>query len=195
MKNILSIILILIFSTAHAQNPQDGWPFIYNGDHFTEDALLDLRYLNEETAGEHGFIRLSAAGNQFVNDQGEIRFWATNGGKLVRGHDPELTDNDLAIYARFLAKMGFNMIRYHGEMFSNTQDIHEPNKEEAEYIWRVVAAMKKEGIYTTISPFWPAHIESIPATWNLGDYKGDVDPWGLLYFDEAFGNAYKSWVN
>ncbi len=195
MKLNLSLILLFIFNTAHAQNPQDGWAFSYNGDNFTEDALLDLRYLNEETAGEHGFIRLSPDGNHFVNDQGEIRFWATNGGQLVRGHDPELSDDDLAIYARFLAKMGVNMIRYHGEMFSTTQNIHEPNKEEADYIWRVVAAMKKEGIYTTISPFWPAHIESIPIAWNLGDYKGDVDPWGLLYFDDAFRAAYKSWVD
>ena len=195
MKNFLPLILIFTFTISLAQDPQNGWSFEYNVDNFTDDALLDLRYLNEATAGDNGFIRLSADGSHFVNDQGNIRFWATNGGPLVRGHDPDLTDNDLAIYARFLAKMGVNMIRFHGEIFSTTQDINEPNKEEADYIWRVVAAMKKEGIYTTISPFWPAHIDNIPESWGLGDYKGDVDPWALLYFDDNFRNAYKSWVD
>lgn len=196
MRRIVLFIGMIVFwgSWAFAQSPQQGWDFTYEGDEFTEDALLDLRHLNETVAGENGFIRLSADSTHFVNDQGPVRFWAIGGGGLVRGHDPELTDEDLAIYARFLAKMGVNMIRYHGEMFSTTQEIMTPNTEEADYIWRVVAAMKKEGIYTTISPFWPAHIEFIPAAWELGDYVGEIDPWGLIYFNERFRNAYKSWV-
>ncbi len=195
MKAFILIIFLLIFVKTIAQDPQSGWSFEYSGDDFTNDALLDLRYLNEATAGDNGFIQLSADGSHFVNDAGEMRFWAINGGSLVRGHDPDLTDGDLATYARFLAKMGVNMIRFHGEIFSTTLDINEPNKEEADYIWRVVAAMKKEGIYTTISPYWPAHIDFIPTQWDLGDYKGDVDPWELMYFDDHFRDAYKSWVN
>ena len=195
MKKYLFFALVLIHGAVYSQNPQDGWSFQYDGDDFTNEALLDLRYLNEDMAGDNGFIRLSADGSHFVNDQGEIRFWAINGGSLVRNHDPKLTDGDLAVYARFLAKMGVNMIRFHGEIFSTTNDINEPNKEEADYIWRVVAAMKKEGIYTTISPYWPAHIDFIPDSWGLGDYKGDVDPWALMYFNDKFRNAYKNWVS
>jgi hypothetical protein len=186
--------LLLVSLHVYAQSPQDGWRFTYPGDNFTEDALLDLSYLNEEVAGENGFIRLSQDSSYFVNDQGEVRFWAINGGTLVRGHDPDLSDADLVIYAKFLAKMGVNMIRFHGEMFSTTQDINQPNTEEADYIWRVVAAMKEQGIYTTISPFWPAHMENIPQNWGLGDYWGDKDPWGLIYFNQKFRDAYKSWV-
>jgi len=41
--------------------------------------VLDLRYLNEEVAGEHGFIRLSPDGNSFVRGDGRpIRFWAAS---------------------------------------------------------------------------------------------------------------------
>ncbi len=84
MKNFLTLILIFTFTITHSQDPQNGWSFEYNVDNFTDDALLDLRYLNEETAGDNGFIQLSADGSHFVNDQGNIRFWATNGGQLVR---------------------------------------------------------------------------------------------------------------
>lgn len=187
-------LLTLLLSSLQAQDPQQGWDFQYPGDNFDPGAELDLRFLNEGIAGENGFIRLSEDGAHFVNEAGRLRFWAINGGTLVRGHDPDLTDGDLAVYARFLAKMGVNVIRYHGEMFSTTGNIQDPNKVEANNIWRVVAAMKKEGIYTVISPFWPAHLQDIPGSWNLGDYVGDIDPWGLIYFDQHFRDAYKSWV-
>ena len=87
------------------------------------------------------------------------------------------------------------MIRYHGRIFSNTTYLDSVNKEEVDDIWRVVAAMKKEGIYSTISPFWPGHVENIPAQWDLGDYQGQgVNPWALMYFEPKFKNAYKLWV-
>lgn len=186
--------LSVLVRPAWSQDPQSGWSFQYPQDNFSQDAVLDLRYLNEEMAGQNGFIRLSEDGESFVNDQGEIRFWAINGGELVRGHDPALSDQDLSTYARFLAKMGVNMIRYHGQMFPLSSNINASNRAEADNIRRVVAAMKKEGIYTTISPFWPAHLENIPSSWGLGDYVGDIDPWGLIYFDQHFRDAYKSWV-
>jgi len=188
--------LLFPFQPLLAQNPQDGWDFTYPGDDFSDEAMLDLAYLNEETAGENGFIRLSDHGETFINDAGAIRFWAINGGELIRGHDPNLTDRGLEEYARFLAKMGVNMIRYHGQIFpKGGSNIREPDRTEADNIWRIVAAMKEEGIYTTISPFWPAHMEEIPSSWNLGDYVGNKAPWGLLYFDEDFREAYKSWVS
>ncbi|MCK5279053.1 MAG: hypothetical protein KAK04_10950, partial [Cyclobacteriaceae bacterium] len=67
MKNFLPLILIFTFTISLAQDPQNGWSFEYNVDNFTDDALLDLRYLNEATAGDNGFIRLSADGSHFVN--------------------------------------------------------------------------------------------------------------------------------
>jgi len=193
----LRIVLLIglgTFQQLAAQDPQVGWNFTYPGDNFSEDAMLDLSYLNEATAGENGFIRLAEDGESFVNNAGEIRFWAVNGGDLVRGHDPNLTKSGLEQYGRFLAKMGVNMIRFHGQMFSTSNDVSEPNRQEADNIWRIVAAMKQSGIYTTISPFWPAHLQDIPTSWNLGDYVGDIDPWGLLYFDQDFRDAYKSWI-
>jgi hypothetical protein len=43
--------------------------------------VLDLHYLNEEVAGEHGFIRLAPDGEIFVRGDGQpIRFWAASPG-------------------------------------------------------------------------------------------------------------------
>ena len=188
------LLLTISYITLLGQDPQQGWDFTYPGDNFSDDAVLDLRYLNESVAGENGYIQLSEDGASFRNDAGPIRFWAMNGGELVRNHDPNLTQSDLDKYARFLSKMGVNMLRYHGEMFSTGSNVNTPNRQEQDDIWQVVAAMKNEGIYTTISPFWPAHMDNIPASWGLGDYVGGLDPWGLLYFDQHFRDAYKSWV-
>ena len=67
---ILTFLLFIVFNSL-AQQPKDGWSFNYPGDNFTDEALLDLRYLNEKVAGENGFIQLSEDGNSFVNEAGE----------------------------------------------------------------------------------------------------------------------------
>ena len=175
---------------------QNLWTLEYSQDNFDEGALLDLRYLNESEAGENGFIRLSSDGSSFVNGSGEeVRFWAVNGGDNARRTAfRAINDQELARFARFLAKKGVNMIRYHGQLFSVTADINQTNRDEIEDIWRVVAAMKKEGIYSTISPYWPGHVDNIPPSWDLGDYSGEVKPWGLMYFETKLKEAYKNWV-
>ena len=62
----------------------DYYNLIYPVDEFTEDAVLDLSYLNDDVAGENGFIQLSDDGEDFVNGIGEnIRLWAIGGGGLV----------------------------------------------------------------------------------------------------------------
>ena len=198
MKTTNIICLFYIFllwfhpDVAKAQNPQRGWNFAPGTDDFSDDAMLDLSYLNEDIAGENGFVQLSPDGEGFVTENGgEIRFWASGGGGQIR----DLSDEEAAYFAKFLAKKGVNMIRFHGEIHSTTNDIMQPNTEEIDAIWRMVAVMKEEGIYSTISPFWPRFIDRIPNAWNLGDYSGtDKDPWGLLFFNERFQEAFKSWL-
>lgn len=190
---LLSILVLMIVPFSYGG---DTWEFEYPGDAFTEDALVDLRYLNEDVAGEKGYISLSKDGNSFVRGDGEpMRIWAVNGGTVAR----RLTDEDLAYYARFLAKMGVNMIRYHGSVNPagkgtqitdvDTMDIH--------HIHRLVAAMKKEGIYVTISPFWPhnGHMgDWVPEEWGIEGYSGKDALWGVIYFNELLQEGYKAWV-
>ncbi len=198
-KKFLLIIFInaLFFANVQAQEPRLGWSFSYPGDNFTDDALLDLRYLNENIAGENGFIKLSEDGNSFVNGVGEpMRFWSINGGTLARN----FSDNEMKKYARFLAKMGVNMIRFHGCLNPRGEgtNINDVDADEVNAVWKLVAAMKKEGIYTTISPFWASNWLMggwVPGEWGIEDYSGKDDLWGVMFFSDTLKNAYKNWVN
>jgi hypothetical protein len=193
-KFYLTFIAILIrVIPICAQTSEIKWDMTFPDDNFTEDAALDLRYLNEEVAGQNGFIKLSADGKSFVTENGKpVRFWAMNGAAVSK----DLTDAQLAYYARFLAKMGVNIIRFHGNIQpkEGAPGISQPNMDEIKAIWRTVAAMKKEGIYTIISPYWGGYMEPVPAAWGLGEYTGATDLWALMYFDETLKAAYKEWV-
>ncbi len=192
MKHLFSTtLLVLIALQTYAQSTAHGWSVEFPEDPFTDEALLDLRFLNEEVAGSSGFIGMSEDGETFVDGNGqEIRIWAIGGGDDTRNYNSE----QLQSFAKFLAKRGVNMIRTHARIHSITNDINAVNTDEVNAIWRLVAAMKAEGIYTTISPFWVGHMGNIPSAWELGDYVGDVKPWALMYFDDKFKNAYKNWV-
>ena len=191
-KFILIGLIMAGCSLLHAQSPRDGWTLEYPDDDFSTDAMLDLSYLNEEMAGETGFVGLSPDGKDFVKGNGElIRFWAIGGAVLTRN----LSDAELQHYARYLAKMGVNMIRFHGELFPKSGfDLTKPNMDEIDAIWRTVAAMKKEGIYTVISPYWPGFVENVPVFWDLGEYVGEGSPWALLFFDDKLKEAFKEWI-
>jgi hypothetical protein len=194
MKRFLLFAFCFFAFYSYSQKPADGWSFSYPGDKFTDNAMLDLRYLNEKTAGENGFIQLSADGNSFQSENGKpMRFWSINGGDGTKS----MTDADLAKFARFLAKLGVNMIRYHGSINPTGSNINEVDKADINGIWRMVAAMKKEGIYSTISPFW-AHYghmgEPALSGWGIPGYTAKDDLWGVMYFSDTLKNAYKNWV-
>lgn len=190
------ITYMLLTMPLEAQDPEDGWNFSYKGDKFSDNALLDLRYLNEDNAGDNGFIVRSEDGNSFVNGEGEpMRFWSINGGSLAR----DLSDMELKQYAQFLAKMGVNMIRFHGSINPKGKQskITDVDVGEVESIWRLVAAMKNEGIYTTISPFWAhnGHMGGwIPEEWGIEGYSDKDNLWGVIFFNDTLKEAYKSWI-
>ncbi len=195
---IFSVLFLnfLLAISVKAQLPASGWNFQYSNDNFTSNALLDLRYLNEDEAGESGFIGLSEDGNSFVNGAGDpIRFWSINGGELARN----LSNADLAYFARFLAKLGVNMIRFHGSINPSGKGtlINEVDTVEVHAIWKMVAAMKKEGIYSTISPFWAhnGHMGGwVPEEWGIEGYSGTDDLWEVIFFSDTLKQAYKTWV-
>jgi hypothetical protein len=168
------------------------WPFRPARDTFRPDALFDLRSLNEPTAGASGFVRLSPDGEGFVGGDGRpIRFWAVTTYVQRDG-----TPDDLKHHARFLAKRGVNLVRYHGHLEpkgpnSAITDVDETGLDEA---WRLVAAMKAEGIYTMISPYWAAHVKDVPASWGYPDWPTGTNPQGLLFFDERLQAAYRGWL-
>src|SRR2546421_196241 len=54
---------------------------------------------------------------------------------------------------------------------------------------KVAAAMKKEGIYCTISPYWAAC--GLRPSWGI---KGHNDAWGVLFIDQTLQGGYKAWL-
>ena len=190
---------------ASAQTASDrtapSWRFEPARDAFSADALLDLRELNEKVAGETGFVRVGPDGEFLRGDGAPLRFWAVN---TDVGRSPFVatplgpkTAPDLARHARFLAKRGVNMVRLHRQLSPDLRAhpdaaITDIDEVERDGIWRTVAAMRKEGIYTTISPYWAAAMKFSKA-WGLPG--GSEQPaWGLLFFDETLQAAYRAWL-
>src|SRR6185436_9419466 len=106
MKKIAAVVLLALCGLAISADVGPSWAFTPPKDTFSDDALFDLRSLNEKVAGENGFVTRSKDGNDFLLGNGKpARFWALNDGPGEKV--------DLARHARFLAKRGINMVRAH----------------------------------------------------------------------------------
>ena len=162
---------------------KDWFVFDPSFDAFQATSFIDLRFLNEKYAGEHGVI--GAKGGHFVHSQtGEaVRFWAVNG-PFSR------TREDLQHEARQLAKYGVNLVRAHGPMFDKRGEV-DPSR--IQHAFDVVDTMKAEGIYTHFSiyfPLWfdpPADLEWMPG------YDGKTHSFATLYFNPRFQEKYRAW--
>ena len=180
------------FCSTHGQEakPAETWSFAHSPDPFTDKAVLDLRYLNEKEAGESGFLKRTPDGNGFALGNGKpVRLWAVGSDVYHRG-SPE----EMARHARFLAKIGVNMVRIHTQLSPNKKDsqLNDVDAKQIDRIWQFVAALKKQGIYVTISPYWAT--ERDVTRWGIDGYTGKTDLWGLLFFDEKLQDGYKAWV-
>ncbi len=166
------------------ENSAGSWAFQPARDNFSSDALLDLRGLNENAAGDHGFVTRSKDGNDFAFSDGTpVRFWAVNDSAF---------DKDLARQARFLAKRGVNMVRFHCNITPTNDDLMSIDQGDRDNLWKGIAAMKKEGIYVTYSPYWAGPARVKPSMGILD--TGGGGNWGLLFFDQKLQAAYRSWL-
>lgn len=165
------------------------WAFEPDRDRFSPESLLDLSNLNDKPAGRNGWIARSADGADFVDGAGNpIRFWAINTSVQYRDDMAAVEE-----HARWMAKRGVNMVRHHGHLAPGRgSQIDDVNQKDIEAAWRLVAAMRKHGIYTTISPYWAVSVKPQPA-WGLKD-AGGQNLTGLLFFDRKLQDAYKGWL-
>jgi hypothetical protein len=176
-------LLILNVCAGAAESP--GWvPFAPAKDSFTESAI-DLRFLNEKTAGEHG--RIITKNGHFVHSENEkpIRFWAVNGPPSSVKEPGELKE-----VARALAKRGVNMVRIHGAVFTEEG---EPDPKKVQQIINIVEAMKSEGIYSHASIYFPLWLRPKPELSWLKGYDGKKNPFAVLMFNREFQAKYRSW--
>jgi hypothetical protein len=162
---------------------KDWFAFDPSADTFEASSAIDLRFLNEKEAGEHGFI--TAKDGRFVHGlNGQpVRFWAVNGA-AAKSRD------ELKREARQLAKYGVNLVRLHGPMFDKRGEVDPAKIQRA---IDVVETMKAEGIYTHFSIYFPLWFDP-PADldWMPG-YDGKSHAFATLYFNAKFQEKYRGW--
>jgi hypothetical protein len=167
-------------------------------DAFSDEALLDLRRLNEPTAGRHGFVR-RAEKPQDPNDRaalalgnGEpVRFWGVNVSAEVAAGERKAVD----FLARKLAKLGVNLVRFHSALFRRDGDVARVDPERLDDLHYLVAALKKQGIYTEISFFYPLWFDIKP-DYGIAGYDGfdNKKPFALLFFNERMQAIHRRWL-
>ncbi len=152
-------------------------------DKFEASALMDLRFLNEKSAGDGGFI--TTKGSQFIHSRtGQpVRFWAVNG-------PPSRNEEDLRDCAKMLAKRGVNLVRIHGGVFDGA-GVFKPDQVQRRL--EIVRSMKQEGIYSHLSIYFPLWLSPKPGTSWLTGYDGTKHPFAALYFNTEFQKEYRKW--
>jgi hypothetical protein len=171
-------------SGAAEQSDAAWFAFDPRPDAFT-DSPIDLRFLNERFAGEHGFI--GTKGGHFVHGaNGEpVRFWAVN------GPSGEGTDRaELRRTARLLAKYGVNMVRKHSAVFDKDGEL---NPAAVKRAIAIVEEMKAEGIYTHLSIYFPLWFTPRADHPWLQGYDGKSHPFAALMFNPRFQEKYREW--
>jgi hypothetical protein len=167
-----------------AEENQGWFPFDPKPDAFAENAALDLRFLNEKFAGEHGFIGVKDGEFIHTGNGEPLRFWAVN------GPPHELKGAELQKCARLLAKHGVNLVRIHGGYFDKDGEV---DVAKVRHGLEIVEAMKKEGIYSHFSIFFPLWLDPKPGTPWLQGYNGKMHSFAALMFNPAFQAQYRKW--
>ncbi|MBD3422413.1 MAG: hypothetical protein GF398_20050 [Chitinivibrionales bacterium] len=193
LPSIIAVLLAAFNLNAYSQS--STWAFEPDEDAFSPDALLDLSYLNEAEAGQSGFVGVDSAGDFILGNGKPVRFWCM-GDSYSRPQNPDRTPRtmqEMEHHAKWLAKRGVNMIRFHGHFNpGKDDDPHSINAAEREACWKLVAGMKKAGIYTTVSPYYV--LSCRPGTdWNIDGYV-DKQPFSILFFNETLIGYYKQWL-
>jgi hypothetical protein len=166
--------------------PQGWFAFEPKPDRFAPTAL-DLRYLNEKRAGDGGYIR--TRGENFIHGKTgkPVRFWAVN-----TGFDTAQMNNaSVDLMARNLAKRGVNLIRIHGGPWERN-NFRKTDKAQLNKLFYFISSMKKQGIYTLISIYFPLWL-NFDETSGFAGYSGGKHPFSLLYFNREFQAIYRDW--
>ena len=159
-------------------------------DPFTTEALLDLRDLNEKFAGEHGYVKRDGMNLTLGNGE-PTRFWGVNVGPGITALDHISLD----YLARRLAKVGVNIVRFHGPLFSRSGDPAKLDPQALDNAHYLVAALKKQGIYTTLSYYFPLWFDIKPRYGIPGfDTIQNKRPFALIYFDPRLQEIHRAWT-
>lgn len=183
---------------ADAADTPPGWfAFDPPPDPFSDEALLDLRRLNEPAAGVHGPLRRSPDGDSIhLGDGTPVRFWGVNLSSNEAGQPDTILDHT----ARRLAKLGVNMVRYHSPLwadngigYGNAAGPVTLDPAKVERLHRLVAACKAQGIYTNLSWYFPLWINDAGRLGLAGYDDKPPDkrkPFAVLFFNDQAQQHY-----
>ncbi len=178
----------------------DGWfPFEPDLDQFThgpgKEAILDLRYLNEKSAGDSGWVK--AKGDDFVDGKGKpVRFWAVN---WVRGTTSQ-SHEEIDYLAARMAKSGVNLVRFHQNIFDpKATDAFAIDVKYLDELHYCIAALKKQGIYSDISWYYVlGYGDKDKTRHGLEGYenlKGDHHPpFAMMFFEPRMQDMWRAWA-
>lgn len=167
----------------------EGWfPFQPKDDEFTNSPLDVAKVTGRKPIDEAG--RIKVKGEDFVLDKSGnvIRFFATNTGSgTVMSSDEDLTN-----MAKLLAKRGINMIRWHGGIWGDAP-AYDANPKMIDRMQKAVTIFKKEGIYSTLSIYFPLWMQIPSGHAKFGGYPGNKNPFAVLFFNKDFQDMYYGW--
>lgn len=180
------MVLIGGLMTVAPLNAQEEWfKFSPAAEEYRAPSPLSLRSLNEEFAGQHGFIEVRAG--QFVHAQTgrPVRFWGVN------GPPEDLHGDALRRCARMLAHYGVNLVRVHTPIFDADGETDGNKIRRAQ---EIVAALKAEGIYTHFSIYFPLWFKPRADHPWLEGYDGQQHPFAALMFNPSFQARHRAWL-
>ena len=141
------------------------------------DSLFDLRSLNEPEAGAEG--RVMAKGDDFVLPKSgrRIRFW----GVCMGGEMMTMDHAALDYFARRMAKVGVNLVRFH-----TPNMLQQQTDQCMEKVHYLVAALKKQGIYSYLS-WWctAANNKNLCFYFDEVMFKEHYLPWPRILLGRA----------
>lgn len=157
---------------------------------FEDDSVFDLSYLNEDVAGQDGYMY--ADGEDLYLGSGEkVRLWGVNLENKSLGYPT------LKHMAKLYAKRGVNIVRLFWPLFqrSSPDEIDAIDENLLQSYHSAIAAFKEEGIYIKITPYFHSWM-TVKKAWEWEQY--DMTHTGhmtlLLFFVEKFQKVYKARV-
>jgi hypothetical protein len=184
VRPFLATLTIYLLTQNLLQADESLFPFDPKPDVFTNSAI-DLRFLNEKFAGEHGFIGVRDGHFVYGSSRQPLRFWAVNGPPHEGGGRDALHRT-----ARLLAKYGVNLVRRHGAVFDKDGEVDPAAIKQA---IAIVEEMKSEGIYTHLSIYFPLWFTPRKDHPWLRGYDGKSHPFAALLFNPKFQEKYRGW--
>lgn len=186
---LITVLLLLhpglVTAESASSSATSSWlPFDPPPDPFDARSVIDLRFLNERRAGDHGHIVARDGRFRFASSGEPVRFWAVNGPAGVK-------PAELRAEARQLAKYGVNLVRLYAPLFDERG---EPDPAKAARVAEVVAALKNEGIYTHLSIFFPLDWKPPAGLDWLPGYDGKTPAVATLFFNPEFQKRHRSWL-